>query len=897
MPRLSKQDHVDPAMDESAALPMPDEGDQHSRPTVSLDEPLPSGLLVNGRYRIVSRVGTGGMGEVYRADDRTLSQTVALKFLPAASDERARELMLNEVRLARRVSHPNVCRVHDIGEYRGRTFISMEYVDGETLAQLLAKIGRLPADKGATAAKQVCFGLAAAHAQGVLHRDLKPANVMIDSKGEVKITDFGLAGLADELRYVYGRTGTPAYMAPEQLDGKPPSVRSDIYSLGLVLHEIFTGRAVYSPKTISELRELQKRPIAAPSLGTPTLDTGVERVILECLDRDAEHRPAGALEVAAMLPGGDILGAAVGAGLMPSPDLLARARAPGVLERTALLLTSVLTAMLLVVVVTLAGNTMLMPRVHLPKPREVLVDRAREIIASFGYTPEAYSVGHFDYYEELVSAMARDDRGATRWDILERARPSPVDFWYRERDLPLVTNNERQRVDMRDPPFEVSGDTSVRLDAAGRLRDFFRLTTLLDLDAVGEARPVVSAAPREANWALAFESAGLEIDRFTEVQPVRQPATYSDLRRAWMGVYPELPDERVRVAISSYEGKITSFRIVELKWASASVFFEEIGGMPRVFRSARVAGPFLLAAGLVVGAILAWRNVNGGLADRRGAIRMSVTAFFIAAFARFMLSDPMLDSVALAELLARCGRVGSVTALTFWVFYVAAEPYVRRHWPQAMVAWSHLLAGRWRDSQLGVNLVVGVSAGVGVTVLTQLRHIVPMLSGLPEPELIGSSDLLRDALAGARQSIGQGATLFLRSLIAAMLLLIAFVGVRLAVRRTWLAIGIVVLSIGVVVATIGSVEAKAGGPLWSMAAIDFVYATLVAAACMHVLTRFGLVALIVGMFVYFLLTTFPITTDAGAWYFSSTISLLGVVVAIGALGLAMGFSGPRPRTA
>mgnify|MGYP002397446426 FL=1 len=861
-----------------------------------IDEALSPGLLVNGRYRIVSRVGKGGMGEVYRADDQTLSQTVALKFLPMASDERARELMLNEVRLARRVSHPNVCRVHDIGEFHGRTFISMEFVDGETLSELLAKIGRLSADKAAMTAKQVCFGLAAAHAQGVLHRDLKPANVMIDSKREVKITDFGLAGLADELRYVYGRTGTPAYMAPEQLDGKPPSVRTDIYSLGLVLHEIFTGRAVYSPKTISELREMQKRAVAAPSLGTPTLDMGVERVILECLDRDAEHRPAGALEVAAMLPGGDILGAAVGAGLVPSPDLLARTRAPGDLERTALVLISSLTAMLLVVVVTLAGNTMLMPRVQLPKPREVLVDRSREIIASFGYAPGAYSVGHFDYYEELVSAMARENHGATRWDILGRARPSPVDFWYRERNLPLVTNNERQRVDMRDPPFEVSGDTAVRLDTKGHLRDFFRLTTLLDLEGVGEARPVVSVAPLEANWSLAFESAGLEIDRFTEVEPVRQPATYSDLRRAWVGVYPELPDERIRVEISSYEGKITSFRIVELKWSRASVFFEEIGGLPSVIRYARVVGPFLLAAGLTVAAILAWRNVNGGLADRRGAIRMMLAAFFIAAFSRFMLSDPMLDSVALAELLARCGRVGSVTALTFWVFYVAAEPYVRRHWPQAMVAWSHLLAGHWRDSQLGVSLVVGVSAGVGVTVLAQLRHIVPMLSGLPEPELIGSSDLLRDALAGARQSVGLGAMLFLRSLIAAMLLLVAFVGVRLVVRRPWLAIVIVVLSIGIVVAAIGSGDAKATGTLWSMASIDFVYATLVAAACMQVLTRFGLVAIIVGMFVYFLLTSFPITMDADAWYFSSTIAILGVVVSIGALGLAMGFSGPRART-
>jgi len=137
------------------------------------------GRLLAGRYRIIALLGKGGMGEVYRADDLTLGQPVALKFLPdeAARDQALRERFKNEVRIARRVSHPNVCRVYDVGDFEGHTFFTMEYVDGEDLASLLRRIGRLPEDKALDIARQLCAGLAAAHAKGVLHRDLKPANI------------------------------------------------------------------------------------------------------------------------------------------------------------------------------------------------------------------------------------------------------------------------------------------------------------------------------------------------------------------------------------------------------------------------------------------------------------------------------------------------------------------------------------------------------------------------------------------------------------------------------------------------------------------------------------------------------------------------------------------------
>src|SRR5262249_45763315 len=179
------------------------------------------GSFIAARYRLVALLGRGGMGEVYRADDLTLDQPVALKFLPeGVADDAARLAQFhNELRVARQVSHKNVCRFYDLGEADGRRFITMEYVDGEDLASLLRRIGRLPQDKAAETARQLCAGLAAAHERGVLHRDLKPANVMLDGDGNVRITDFGLAAVEGDGSAVHA--GTPLYMAPEQLAGRP----------------------------------------------------------------------------------------------------------------------------------------------------------------------------------------------------------------------------------------------------------------------------------------------------------------------------------------------------------------------------------------------------------------------------------------------------------------------------------------------------------------------------------------------------------------------------------------------------------------------------------------------------------------------------------------------------
>src|SRR5579862_1123696 len=210
-------DFINDATLASPTPPRPPSSRSSSRPPSSVDYQLTEGRflpgrLVASRYRIIALLGRGGMGEVYRADDLTLGQAVAIKFLPeeATRDEGMRERFRNEVRIARRVSHPNVCRVYDVGEIEGQTFFTMEYIDGEDLASLLRRIGRLPQDKALEIARQLCAGLAAAHTKGVLHRDLKPGNIMLDGQGKLRITDFGLAGVAGEVKDI--RSGTPAYI-------------------------------------------------------------------------------------------------------------------------------------------------------------------------------------------------------------------------------------------------------------------------------------------------------------------------------------------------------------------------------------------------------------------------------------------------------------------------------------------------------------------------------------------------------------------------------------------------------------------------------------------------------------------------------------------------------------
>lgn len=268
---------------------------------VGAEAPVAIGAVLGDRYRITRLLGRGGMGAVYLADDLRLAQPVALKLLPPAlaRDPKRLAQFHNEVSLARQISHPNVCRVYDVSEIDGRWFLSMEYVDGEDLAAALVRRGPIPEHEAVELSRQICAGLAAVHARGVLHRDLKPANVMLNKAGHPQLMDFGIAttGAVDDVR-----EGTPTYMAPEQLLGEPVTASSDIYALGLMMYEIFTGQRVFPSNTPLDTLVAHHRSTSPPAIDlTRIANARVREAIARCLDRDPSRRPPSVQALAAML--------------------------------------------------------------------------------------------------------------------------------------------------------------------------------------------------------------------------------------------------------------------------------------------------------------------------------------------------------------------------------------------------------------------------------------------------------------------------------------------------------------------------------------------------------------------------------------------------------------------
>lgn len=264
------------------------------------------GARVAGRFVVERQLGTGGMGAVYLARDEQLGEIVALKVIAGSAllDPAAADRFRREASAARRISHPNVVRIHDIGEEQGVLFLSMEYIAGASLASLLERHGTLPLPQLRDVVAQVCAGLGAAHEVGVVHRDLKPGNVLIDG-AHVKIIDFGLARLA----HIEGMTatgmimGTPEYMAPEQIRGRPVDPRTDIYALGAVMYHALTGRAPFagdSPIAIG-FKHCHDA-LVPPRQVKSDVPEAWSQLVLRAMAKDPANRFAGAGELAAELP-------------------------------------------------------------------------------------------------------------------------------------------------------------------------------------------------------------------------------------------------------------------------------------------------------------------------------------------------------------------------------------------------------------------------------------------------------------------------------------------------------------------------------------------------------------------------------------------------------------------
>ena len=815
------------------------------------------------------------MGEVYRADDLTLGQAVALKFLPdeAARDQGLLERFKNEVRIARRVSHPNVCRVYDVGDVEGHTFFTMEYVDGEDLASLLRRIGRLPEDKALDIARQLCAGLAAAHTKGVLHRDLKPANIMLDGRGQVVITDFGLAGVADQIHGAEVRSGTPAYMAPEQLAGKEVSTRSDIYSLGLVLYEVFTGKRAFSEKAADKGRAIGDRTLSRPSSVVKDLNPVIERVILRCLETEPSARPATVLSVAAALPGGDPLAAALAAGETPSPQLVAASGETGGLRPRAAVacLGAVLIALGMAAFFGIHYSGL--EKMHLELTPEVLRQKARETIARLGY-PErpADSASDLEYDGDFQDYVEKNDKPRPNWDAVLAGRPSMLNLWYRQSPDNMVAQGFQDQllnpgiVTRDDPSTTLSGMINVEVDSQGRLTYF---------QAIPPQKENSSTQSPAFDWNLLFAAAGLDPTQFQKAEPAWNSLASSDVRMAWTGTWP---------------GTTRPLRVEAASWHGKPVFFSLIGDWTKPDRmknpddspakKVRQLISIVLLLCLLSGAIyLARRNYRQGRSDRQGALRLASVMFaleillwlcrghFVPAFAAFGL---FLIAVSTALFVSG----------TTWMLYLALEPWVRRRWPQTIISWSRLLSGQFRDPLVGRDILFGVMLGVAWILIFELRYI-PMMHLGASPGLYST-----DYLMGGRQALAAWLMQIPISIMGTLQFFFLLLGLKVVLRKDWLA----AIAFVAIFALPRALES-------TYAAVEVPAQIVVYAVAVLIVYRFGLVPLACAIFTVNMLGSIPITADLSAWYMPASVLALLSVVALAGWGFYHSLGGEPLRHA
>jgi len=805
-----------------------------------------------GRYQILGLLGRGGMGEVYRAEDLSLGQSVALKFLPdyVAADADRLARFRTEVSVARQVSHPNVCRVYDIGEAEGHVFLSMEYVDGEDLASLLRRIGRLAPDKAAEMARQLCAGLAAAHDKGVLHRDLKPANVMIDGRGRVRLADFGLAGGVEV--ETPGLAGTPAYMAPEQFAGQAASVQSDIYALGLVLYEMFTGKAAFSGSTVNDLARQHRE--ATPTSLTQVVsevDPVVDRVIQRCLAKDPADRPTSALAVSAALPGGDPLAAALAAGETPSPALVA-ASGGAILA--------------LVPVVVLSQKTQAVHYLPLDRSPDVLADAARQIVVRLGYSDAVTDAAWGFTPTDFLNYLQRTDQTPTRYERLRPGQPPGVTFWYRQSPTSLSTDSfvAGGTVNMNNPSVRVAGMVNVMLDLKGRLHY---------LQAVPGRLHDADAPSTGPDWAALLHEAGFDASKFTAATPTWVPPVFGDARAAWTGVYPDRPDIPIRVEAAAWRGRPVYFQIFE-PWSGTTIGVP--GGPQRV--TAAVVFAFVLFCAVVLGAfLLARRNHRLNRGDQVGAFRLALVLCLMHVVAGLMSAHLTYDVIpTLLTVGLLIGR-GLLLGMVVYAIYLALEPDVRRRWPETLIAWSRVLTGRLKDPLVGRDLLLGILVGVVHRLLIQLSQRTPAW--------LGEAPRVSVPFQGFDGSVQRTVSAILDSsavavLIATTLVLVFFL-LFLVLRRRMLAVG----AFGGLLIVAAILEVG-----WSPA-LAFVLAGIVVQTL--TVTRLGLLALIVSLAVSRLLEATPLAFDPGAWAFSATATLMALLLAAAAYGFRTALAG-RP---
>jgi serine/threonine-protein kinase len=646
--------------------------------------------------------------------------------------------------------------------------------------------------------------------------------------------------------------------------------RSDIYSLGLVLYELFTGKRAFEAESLAEMLRLRSETsISRPSSHMRNLDPAVERVILRCLEADPAARPANALMVAAALPGGDPLAAALAAGETPSPEMVAAAgETEGMQPRLALLC---VTACVLGVIaaVSLIVWSVGLNKMPLEMSREVLEHRARTVVAQLGYEAKPLDSDTDFYYDLDFQRWAdQNDQPHAQWQKMLGQQPSMVQFGYRQSPRYMVPNEFQQSntpgiVTFDDPPTTLSGMVNLELDPSGRMIFFQAIPPQLDKSPPPD---------KPMDWAPLFTAAGLNASELQPATPEWTSLASSDTRAAWTGTWPG-SGRPLRVEAAAWRGKAVYFQMTG-PWTRPTRMQPEqqTGGQ----KAAQILQITLFLVILTGAALLARRQYRQGRGDQQGAFQLARVVFLVQMgiwlfYAHYV---PDLDFI---EIFVLAVSTALSSAAVVWLLYMALEPYVRRLWPQAIISWTRLISGRIRDPLVGRDVMFGVMLGLTWVIIIIGRILFATSHFYSAPHLPST-----DYLLGLRQTLGAILAHVPGGISGTLFFFTILVVLKLLLRNRWAAAAGFVLIFGLL-KVLGSHHPG----------LDGAVTVLVYGIAAFALVRFGLITLGVAVFSANLLLNVPISVDFSRWYASESLLAPLCVLVLGIWGFYTALGGQK----
>jgi len=578
------------------------------------------------------------------------------------------------------------------------------------------------------------------------------------------------------------------------------------------------------------------------------------------LEKDPSNRPASALQVAAALPGGDPLAAALAAGETPSPEMVAAAGEKEGLNPRVGLLCLAGVCILLVLLVGIAKRTKAVSYIPFGPSPEVLTAKANEMIRSFGYTDApADSAQSFTMQQDYLRYISETMKTPTRWEDLRQDEPPSLLFWYRQSPILLtplspVDNLIYGRVQPDEPPLTHSGSRFIGLSPQGKMQVFRAIPPQVD--------DPPTEPPRAPDWSKLFAAAGLEQSQFKVVAPRWYPLAWGDTRAAWEGSWPNHPEIPLRVEAAGYRGRPIFFTQIS-PWDKAARMQEPVRSLQNSLSQWFSFAILLTVLGL--GVWMARNHLITGRGDMRGAMRLAAFVVIVG-MVNWALLAHHVSSVFEVVLFILALSVSLFFGMVTWLLYAALEPYVRKYWPDTLISWSRMLAGKFSDPVFARDVLLGTLFGLTSSILEQLQPLVEAGLGKPpmRPFGMGSSYVLE----GIRGSIATVLYQASSSFSSALLIFFLFFLFRLIFRRNWLAA--VVMSLLFCIPSLG-----AQNPL-----IDALFTAPFFLAYLYILYRFGLVALTVLYFIDQLADQMPLAMPLGAWWTEGGVVALIAILAV-----------------